>query len=224
MSDIKADINNKKSTLTTKEWLIEARGMLTAWWIPFIVTFCLILFFAMASIPIIGLPLAGAYIVYMLVDKAHDGGDRRSDWLCSKIPVQTWMAEYFNLKIVKEAELDPKENYIFAYHPHGIISFGFQCAIYRFQNNFESFFKGIKISLLTLNMNFFIPFYRDYCLFGGMNSASKQSIKKILGKGPGHSVGLVVGGAAEAMYAKPDLARLVLKKRMGFVKLAIQTG
>lgn len=35
---------------------------------------------------------------------------------------------------------------------------------------------------------------------------------------------LVVGGAQEALYARPGNYRLVLNKRKGFIKIAIQTG
>lgn len=35
---------------------------------------------------------------------------------------------------------------------------------------------------------------------------------------------LIVGGAQEAFYARPGNHRLVLNKRKGFVKIAIQTG
>ena len=37
-------------------------------------------------------------------------------------------------------------------------------------------------------------------------------------------VALVVGGAQEALHARPGNYRLVLNKRKGFVKIAIQTG
>lgn len=35
---------------------------------------------------------------------------------------------------------------------------------------------------------------------------------------------LIVGGAQEALYARPGNFRIVLNKRKGFVKIAIQTG
>lgn len=35
---------------------------------------------------------------------------------------------------------------------------------------------------------------------------------------------LIVGGAQEALYARPNNYRIVLNKRMGFIKIAIQTG
>lgn len=37
-------------------------------------------------------------------------------------------------------------------------------------------------------------------------------------------VGLVVGGAQEALYARPGNYQLVVRKRKGFLKLAIRTG
>lgn len=35
---------------------------------------------------------------------------------------------------------------------------------------------------------------------------------------------LIVGGAQEALYSRPDNYRVILKKRKGFVKIAIKTG
>ena len=58
-----------------------------------------------------------------------------------------------------------------------------------------------------------------------MCDASRESISFILNKkGPGNAVVLVVGGAAEALHARPGNYKLTLKYRKGFVKLALQTG
>jgi 2-acylglycerol O-acyltransferase 2 len=42
--------------------------------------------------------------------------------------------------------------------------------------------------------------------------------------GPGNGVMIVVGGAAESLNAHPGTNDLTLKKRMGFVKVAIRAG
>ena len=42
--------------------------------------------------------------------------------------------------------------------------------------------------------------------------------------GPGHSVAIVVGGAAESLEARPGNFTLTLKHRKGFVKLALRSG
>ena len=43
-------------------------------------------------------------------------------------------------------------------------------------------------------------------------------------KKPGRAVALAVGGAEESLLSKPHTLDLVLKKRLGFAKLAVQTG
>lgn len=40
----------------------------------------------------------------------------------------------------------------------------------------------------------------------------------------GRGITIVVGGARESLDAQPHSLRLVLKRRKGFVKLAIRTG
>ena len=42
--------------------------------------------------------------------------------------------------------------------------------------------------------------------------------------GPGSCLTIVVGGAAESLSARPGTADLVLKRRLGFIKLAIREG
>lgn len=102
---------------------------------------------------------------------------------------------------------------------------------------------------LTLTTQFTVPFFRDYLLSMGLTSASAKNIKSIINNGD-NSVCLVVGGAQESLLNDvvgnhrrismgyneallPDDAndpnyskqiRLVLNKRKGFVKLAIELG
>eukprot|EP01135_Chromosphaera_perkinsii_P000563 Nk52_evm25s123 gene=Nk52_evmTU25s123 len=79
--------------------------------------------------------------------------------------------------------------------------------------------------ICTLKMNFQIfPLAREFILGMGFISVSKRSILNKLKRGPGHSVMIVVGGAAEALDAVPGTNDLTLQSRKGFVKLALQTG
>lgn len=94
---------------------------------------------------------------------------------------------------------------------------------------------------MQLTTNFKIPFYRDLLCVGwgryklcwlthdssllcGICSVSYRSCSSILRKGPGNSLTIVVGGAAESLFARPGTADLTLKKRLGFIKLAIKHG
>ncbi|KAG0351031.1 diacylglycerol O-acyltransferase 1 [Gamsiella multidivaricata] len=123
-----------------------------------------------------------------------------------------------------EADLDPSKNYIFGYHPHGIISLGAFSTFGTEGLNFSKRFPGITPRLLTLQSNFNIPIYRDYIMAHGCASVSKESCEHILRSGPGNSITIVVGGAQESLAAKPGTLDLTLKKRMGFIKLALVNG
>jgi hypothetical protein len=59
----------------------------------------------------------------------------------------------------------------------------------------------------------------------GLCDVSKESVKWVAGhKTGGHGAVIVVGGAEEALEARPGKYRLTLKDRKGFIKLALQTG
>ncbi len=58
----------------------------------------------------------------------------------------------------------------------------------------------------------------------GISSVSKSACKNILSLGPGNAITIVVGGAAESLSAHPGTADLTLKKRFGFIKIAIREG
>lgn len=58
----------------------------------------------------------------------------------------------------------------------------------------------------------------------GVASVSKGSCHNILSQGPGNAITIVVGGAAESLSAHPGTADLTLKKRFGFIKMAIRAG
>lgn len=78
---------------------------------------------------------------------------------------------------------------------------------------FSESFPGIKPHLLTLTNNFKVPFYRDILMALGIYSVSKASCSNILKAGPGSSITIVVGGAAESLSAHPGTVNLTLRKR-----------
>lgn len=88
--------------------------------------------------------------------------------------------------------------------------------------SFSELFPGIQASLLTLTSNFKIPIYRDIVLACGVCSVSRQSCEYILSSGPGRSIVIVIGGASESLSARPGIADLTLKKRLGFIRMAIR--
>ena len=155
--------------------------------------------------------------------RAPASGVRFLPWT-RRLPFWNTLADYFPVRLHKSCDLDPKGNYLFGYHPHGIIGVG---ALITFATNatgFERAFPGLDLRLLTLAINFYFPFTREVLMALGINSVTKQSVETNLTRKPGASVAIVVGGAAEALDARPGWAVLTLARRKGFVKMAIKTG
>ncbi|SSD58532.1 related to diacylglycerol acyltransferase type 2A [Saccharomycodes ludwigii] len=75
---------------------------------------------------------------------------------------------------------------------------------------------------MTLVNVFNIPFYRDYLLGLGVTAVSRQNAIKVLKQN--YSICIVIGGAQESLHAKVHKAELILDKRKGFVKLALEVG
>lgn len=85
---------------------------------------------------------------------------------------------------------------------------------------------GITPYILTLKLNFLVPFCREILLWFGACSSSKASVRYILNNmGTGKAVIIVVGGAQEALDAHPNKDYiLTLKDRKGFVREALVNG
>ncbi|KAI4285409.1 MAG: hypothetical protein L6R38_000648 [Xanthoria sp. 2 TBL-2021] len=188
-------------------------------------------FFLLCAIPLFW-PLLFPYTIYVLLSAAPHSGtlSHRSPFLRS-LPIWSLFASYFPARLHRSARLEPTRKYIFGYHPHGIISHGAFATFATEACGFSTLFPGITNTLLTLDANFRVPFYRDYALAMGLASVSRESCENILskggpnGEGMGRAITIVIGGARESLDAQPrSHLRLVLKRRKGFVKLAIRTG
>lgn len=205
--------------------------MLIIFWhgitIPLMITvFCL-----MCAIPPLW-PIIVPYLFYVsLISDAATNGKLawRSEFM-RRLWIWKAFAAYFPARLHKTVDLPPTRKYVFGYHPHGIISHGAFIAFATEALGFSRLFPGITNSLLTLDPNFRLPFYREYILSFGVASVSRESCKNILtkgghdGLGMGRALTIVVGGARESLYAEPGTMRLILKQRRGFIKLAVQTG
>lgn len=170
-------------------------------------------------------------MIYCLFSNASTSGEltHRSEWL-RRSKAWSAFASYYPARLHRCQELKPTRKYVFGYHPHGIISHGAFAAFSTEALGFAQLFPGITNTLLTLDSNFRVPIYRDYALAMGLASVSRESCENLLskggpnGEGMGRAITIVVGGARESLDAKPGQLKLVLKRRKGFIKLAIRNG
>lgn len=119
------------------------------------------------------------------------------------------------------AEMKPTgHKYVFGYHPHGIIGMGVVGGVASEGAGWSKLFPGIPARVLTLSNNFSLPFYREYLILLGVCSVAKESCHALLQNN--QPICLVIGGAQESLLARPGTMDLVLKRRLGFVKVAMQ--
>lgn len=164
--------------LTVALWFAIATSMVVV--IPLLIP---IIFY---YIPYSRAPIVG-YLAWIVLDLNHGPTKgRESPWLIANFrfnPIWKHFQHYFNGKLVKTAELDPSNRYIFGIHPHGLYAVSMFANMWQ-NNDFKEAFKGIKLVGSTLPSNFWIPVWRDYVLAVGCASSSKESIKYRLTHGP----------------------------------------
>ncbi|XP_063756894.1 2-acylglycerol O-acyltransferase 1 isoform X2 [Eleginops maclovinus] len=169
--------------------------------------------------------LAVLYAGWLWLDgDTPTSGGRRSHW------VRSWrlwelFRDYFPLRLLKTVDLDPKKNYIFGFHPHGVLVAGGFCNFCTEASGFSQMFPGLTPHLLMLPFWFRVPLFRDYIMCGGLVSSSKSSLSHLISRPGGGNVAVIaVGGAAESLEARPGALKLQILNRKGFIKLALKHG
>nr|XP_018909405.1 PREDICTED: 2-acylglycerol O-acyltransferase 2-A-like [Bemisia tabaci] len=170
-------------------------------------------------------PLAILYLLWMAYDqKVYIHGGRRSEW------VRNWscwhyMREYFPIGLVKLEDLPADKNYLFCGYPHGMLCSGAFGNFVAASPEFKRLFPGLTTYLLTLNVHFNMPIFRELLLCLGSCSSSRESMTYLLGHPEkGKAVVLMVGGASESLYCHPGSYKIILKRRKGFIRVALETG
>ncbi|NP_001303996.1 2-acylglycerol O-acyltransferase 2-A-like [Bombyx mori] len=166
------------------------------------------------------------YAAWMLndIDVCHKGG-RTIQW------VRNWgwwnyFRDYFPIKLVKTADLEPSKNYLFACYPHGVLSSGAYCSFATNALNFHKLFPGLTPHLIVLGGHFLFPFFRDLILSLGTCASSQESLLYLLNpkRFQGNCVAIMVGGAAEALDSHPGKYKIILSRRKGFIRIAMKSG
>ncbi|KAM4845487.1 2-acylglycerol O-acyltransferase 2 [Thomomys bottae] len=160
---------------------------------------------------------------YLDKDTPRQGG-RRVDTF-RRWRIWNHMKNYFPASLVKTADLDPSRNYIAGVHPHGVLAAGAFLSLCTESTGFSSLFPGIRPFTMMLTLWFRAPFFRDYLMSGGLVTSDKSSGAHILKKKEGGNLlAIIIGGAQEALDARPGAYKLLLKNRKGFIRLALEHG
>ncbi|XP_003784955.1 2-acylglycerol O-acyltransferase 1 [Otolemur garnettii] len=165
------------------------------------------------------------YLTWLYFDwHTPEQGGRRSNWV-RNWTVWKYFKDYFPIHLIKTQDLDPSHNYIFGFHPHGVLvagAFGNFCTNY---SDFKELFPGFTAYLHVLPVWFRCPLFREYLMSSGPVSVSKKSISYVMSKEGGGNISVIVlGGAEESLDAGPGKFTLFIRQRKGFVKIALTHG
>ncbi|KAI4813695.1 hypothetical protein KUCAC02_002928 [Chaenocephalus aceratus] len=170
-------------------------------------------------------PIPTLYFVWQVVDwHTPERGGRKTTF------VRNWrvwehLRDFFPIKLVKTAELNPNKNYIVGIHPHGIMCVGAFTCFSTESCGFKELFPGLTSNLVTLAGVFRLPLFREYAMCIGLLPVSKKSLTHLLtNRGKGNAVVIVIGGAAESLASAPGVNILVMRQRKGFVRVALEFG
>ena len=78
-------------------------------------------------------------------------------WELRQLPLKTGK---ISLK-AENCELSPKENYLLAFHPHGVLSLSAICTFGANLDDYRDIFPGMNSYLCTLPVWFRVPFFRE---------------------------------------------------------------
>jgi len=111
---------------------------------------------------------------------------------------------------------------LFCVHPHGVMCAGhaFQTFGFDTPRSVQRLVPSRTYRVMTIQMSFFLPLWREFISALGFIDASRGAAKKAVQKG--HSIVLVPGGASEALLGSHYNPEIILHKRKGFCKMAIQ--
>lgn len=139
-----------------------------------------------------------------------------------KSRIWNYFRSYFSMSVIHDGFIDPSPGklYVFGAHPHGVLSAGVWGNL--ISHNPHALPDSLNYRVLTISLNFKVPIWRELVMGVGMVDASRESVQYLLRRGI--SVVIVVGGAEEALDARPRTFDLTLDSRQGFVRLALEYG
>mmetsp|Transcript_15331 Transcript_15331/g.24978 ORF Transcript_15331/g.24978 Transcript_15331/m.24978 type:complete len:322 (-) Transcript_15331:323-1288(-) len=147
---------------------------------------------------------------------AYDGFSK--SWLVEKL------SGWFPFKITISEKLKPdsmkkSDQYLFACHPHGING---EFRLFMDVKMRETFPNLASWRCLAASVVFYVPLLREISLYTHCIDAGKASATKAMKAG--HSIIVVPGGEQEQMLTRFQEEIVYLRKRKGFVRLAMENN
>ncbi|KAG6609902.1 Diacylglycerol O-acyltransferase 2 [Phytophthora cinnamomi] len=124
-------------------------------------------------------------------------------------------------KAIEENDSSPfvqsNDRSLFAFHPHGVLSNGFAI-----NGAHHMTFERAECRWLVAENLFWFPVLREVLNWMDFSSVARATFQRIMPTG--QNVSLIPGGFEEATLYRRGKHRVYIKKRFGFIKMALQYG
>lgn len=171
------------------------------------------------------------YIIYYIQFYEYDGSQKLSlNSFTNRLFLKFFklFGDYYLINDYKEYyHKDSDEIFMMGMHPHGLFPFGTVGCLGLPSNmdNIDDIFPLVNKKNLyigTATFCFYIPGLREFSMYLGGVDCSKPILDRFLKEK--NSIGLFMGGAEEAIHSGYGKTNLLIYKRKGFFKLAIENG
>lgn len=164
----------------------------------------------------IGLAFTLPYLTYTLFTKVELKRGASWPWFSQNFVIFTTLRRALQLEFVDFPKDATENQYLYACHPHGVYS--------DYRALIDGMFcdRGVHQKTLAATVLFRMPFIREVALWTGCIDARRSVAEKTLQRG--ESLLVLPGGEAEQIRTTYGREIVYLKKRKGFVKLAIRQG
>ena len=130
----------------------------------------------------------------------------------------SWLVvKYFSYKLITECDYDPSSRHIYVAPPHGVFPYGNILAVQSWRSRFGFPFRGLASSGALR-----VPIFKQILRCLGVIDASRHVARTALEEDG--AIGISTGGVAEVFETNHTDECILLKERIGMIKLAIRTG
>ena len=129
------------------------------------------------------------------------------------------LRSYFDAELIVEGTWKRDKNHLLMYHPHSLFGIAYTLVTRYFYDVYGTVFLFTGADIIA-----YLPLLRRIMCWWGFTSVSAPAMKANLRQAyPYNALMLQVGGIAEMFYGI-DCEQIILRRRLGFCKLALQTG
>lgn len=134
----------------------------------------------------------------------------------------TSMAEgfsYFDAECIVEGSYRKDKNYLVVNHPHALFGIAVNLWGKRLVEKY-----GTMPFFTVADIIFTLPLLRRLMVWWGATRVSAAPLKELLSQPYPHNVSMLQPGGVAEMFYGVDCEQIILEKRKGFCKVALQTG